>query len=78
MIVDKKTGDILCIYAFGQGLWQSTASDPIRIGLSRSKDNGKTWTPTEDITSQIYGAECKDLYAVTGTELLPLPDEAYN
>lgn len=60
LIVDKKTGDILCIYAFGQGLWQSTASDPIRIGLSRSKDNGKTWSPTEDITSQIYGAECKD------------------
>ncbi len=60
LIVDKKTGDILCIYAFSQGLWQSTASDPMRIGVSRSKDNGKTWSRTEEITPQIYGVGCDD------------------
>lgn len=60
VVLDKKTGDILAVVAFGQGFLASTPNDPIRIRVIRSKDGGKTWSTPTDITSQIYGAGCSD------------------
>ena len=42
----------------GVGLWNSTPSNPIRSYISRSYDNGQTWTEPEDITHFIFGNNC--------------------
>ena len=42
----------------GPGLWNSTPSNPIRSYISKSYDNGQTWTEPEDITHFIFGANC--------------------
>ena len=42
----------------GVGLWNSTPSNPIRSYISRSYDNGQTWTEPEDITNFIFGDNC--------------------
>ena len=50
LVVDRKSGDILCIFSHGNGLWQDT---PAHISVSRSTDNGLTWSPMTDINPQI-------------------------
>lgn len=60
VVLDRNTGDVVTVVASGQGFFQSTASDPIRIKVIRSKNNGNTWLAPVDITSQIYGKDCKD------------------
>ena len=42
----------------GPGLWNSTLSNPIRSYISKSYDNGQTWTEPEDITHFIFGDNC--------------------
>ncbi|MBO7616078.1 MAG: exo-alpha-sialidase [Bacteroidales bacterium] len=42
----------------GPGLWSSTPSNPIRSYISKSYDNGQTWTEPEDITHFIFGDNC--------------------
>ena len=42
----------------GPGLWNSTPSNPIRTYISRSYDNGQTWTEPQDITDFIFGDNC--------------------
>ena len=42
----------------GVGLWNSTPSNPIRSYISKSYDNGQTWTAPEDITHFIFGDNC--------------------
>ena len=42
----------------GPGLWASTPSNPIRSYISKSYDNGQTWTEPVDITHFIFGANC--------------------
>ncbi len=60
-VLDRKTGDVLVLVAAGQGFLKSTSNDPIRIKVVRSKDGGESWLAPVDITSQVYGAGCKDL-----------------
>lgn len=60
-VLDRKTGDVLALVAAGQGFLKSTSNDPIRIKVVRSKDGGESWLAPVDITSQVYGAGCKDL-----------------
>lgn len=59
-VLDRKTGDVIAVVAFGQGFVNSTPQDPIRIRTIRSRNNGGTWEAPIDITSQIYGDGCKD------------------
>lgn len=42
----------------GPGLWYSTPSNPIRTYISKSYDNGQTWTEPVDITHFIFGDNC--------------------
>ena len=42
----------------GVGLWSSTPSNPIRSYISKSYDNGQTWTEPVDITHFIFGDNC--------------------
>ena len=51
---------IIAAFVGGPGFWGSTPTNPLRMYISRSNDNGMTWTEPEDITHQIYGAECDD------------------
>jgi sialidase-1 len=59
-ILDRKTGNIICVVASGPGFKQSTPNKPIRISVIKSKNNGETWEQPVDITSQIYGSACKE------------------
>ena len=60
IVLDRRTGHLLCIFASGNGLWQSGENNLMRINISKSVDNGKTWNAPVDITSQIYGKDCPD------------------
>lgn len=51
---------IIAAFVGGPGFWGSTPTNPLRMYISRSNDNGMTWSEPEDITHQIYGAECDD------------------
>ncbi len=56
LVLNKRNGEIVCLFSGNQGFFLSTASDPIRIYQSISRDNGITWSPPKDLTPQIYGA----------------------
>lgn len=58
VVVDRTTGEVICIFASGCGLWNSTAEHPIDIEVARSSDDGVTWSAPKRITPQIYGPEC--------------------
>lgn len=64
-ILDRKTGNIICVTASGPGFKQSTPNKPIRISVIKSKNNGETWEQPVDITSQIYGSACKNPHRKT-------------
>ena len=49
---------LIAVFVGGQGLWNSTPTNPIRSYMARSYDNGQTWTTPEDITDFIFGANC--------------------
>ena len=49
---------LIAAFVGGVGLWNSTPSNPIRSYISRSYDNGQTWTEPEDITRFIFGDNC--------------------
>ena len=59
-ILDRKTGNIICVVAAGNGFLASTPDDPIRIKIIKGVNNGETWSEPVDITPQIYGSACKD------------------
>lgn len=77
LVVDKKSGDILCISTHGNGLWESTRDDHARIVVSRSSDNGATWSAPVDITSQLFTSDpngnapikCVTAFATSGRAL---------
>lgn len=53
--VVESNGHVVCAFVGGNGLWASTASDPIRSYVIRSHDGGRTWTAAVDVTSQLWG-----------------------
>jgi len=55
LVVDRTTGDLLCIFASGKGMWKTTPDDPIDINVARSRDHGATWSAPERITAQLWG-----------------------
>ena len=66
-VVNRNTGEILALVAAGAGFIATAAgqtlvsspSTPMKIVLFKSSDDGITWSKGEDITSQIYGTQCK-------------------
>ena len=60
VVVDRRTGKMLCLMASGSGFWQSSAEDCQKLMLSVSSDNGLSWSAPRDITPQIYGPDCAD------------------
>lgn len=57
IVIDRKSGDVLCIMTHGNGLWQSTRDNHARIMVSRSKDNGNSWEAPTDITGSLFAGE---------------------
>lgn len=55
LVLDRNSGDLLCICAAGAGLWGTSPENPTDICVMRSRDNGQTWEPPQTITSSIYG-----------------------
>jgi len=49
-ILDKTTGEIFCLYNY---MDQDNAPKEFRLYVQSSKDNGKTWSKSRDITDQI-------------------------
>ena len=60
MALTNDDNGLIAAFVGGPGFWGSTPDNPLRMYIARSNDNGRTWTEPEDITSQIYGAECED------------------
>jgi CshA-type fibril repeat protein len=60
LVLDKTTGNLLCLFVAEKGFFASTAAAPIKIQYCRSTDNGITWGAPVDITNQIYGAGCSN------------------
>lgn len=59
-VVVRNSNTVLALVASHRGFKASTPNNPININVFRSTDEGLTWSKGEDITSQIYGAQCKD------------------
>ena len=59
LVVDQKTGTIMCIFNGKEGIWSSTCNKPCRHFYCLSHDNGVTWSEMVDFTNQIYGSECE-------------------
>lgn len=55
---DNNENGLIAVFVGGPGLWNSTPSNPIRSYMSRSYDNGITWTEPVDITNYIFGSNC--------------------
>lgn len=50
--------ELIAVFVGGVGLWNSTASNPIRSYMVRSLDGGQTWSEPTDITNFIFGRNC--------------------
>ena len=65
-VLDRNTGDLLCMFATHSGLFQSTFSNPIRFQICRSQDNGQTWSSPADFTNQIYDPSWSAAWLASG------------
>jgi hypothetical protein len=68
LVLDKTTGELLCIVSAEKGFFASTNSAPAKVLVIHSTDNGVTWGTPVDITSQIYGPNpgWKGLFVASG------------
>ncbi|MGM9802662.1 MAG: exo-alpha-sialidase, partial [Muribaculaceae bacterium] len=54
LVNDRVRGTVLCIFTHGNGLWQSTPDNNGHIMVSKSTDDGRTWSRPVDINPQLY------------------------
>ncbi len=60
IVTDRITGDIFVLVTSKVGFYSGTPTEPARLKVIVSHDNGLTWDAPVDITDQIYGAGCDD------------------
>lgn len=58
LVWGNEENELIAVFVGGVGLWNSTATNPQRSYLSRSLDNGATWSTPIDITDFIFGSNC--------------------
>lgn len=56
-VVTCENGDVLITFVGGNGLFASTAADPISTYTCRSTDGGRTWNAPINITNILWGAD---------------------
>ena len=56
-LVVCQNGDVVLTFVGGNGLFASTADDPISTYCCRSTDGGTTWSAPVDITSTLWGGQ---------------------
>lgn len=69
LVIDRKSGDIICIATHGEGLWTATPGNHARIVVMRSSDKGKTWSKPHDITDGFFASidtEKAPIHGITG------------
>ena len=68
LVLDKTTGELICLVSAEKGFFASTNAAPAKILVIHSTDNGVTWGTPVDITSQIYGPNpnWKGLFVASG------------
>lgn len=54
VVLDKKTGNLICMFVGDQGLWNATPYNRQGIYVSKSTDNGVSWSELVAITDQVY------------------------
>lgn len=54
-LVTTASGDVLCAFSGGTGVWPSTLEAPQRNYICRSTDGGLTWSEPFDCTRQLWG-----------------------
>lgn len=54
VVLDKKTGNLICMFVGDQGLWNATPYNRQGIYVSKSTDNGVSWSEPVVITDQVY------------------------
>jgi len=54
LITDSRSGDLVCIFTHGNGFWQSTVDNHAEVMISRSSDNGITWSRPVNISEQFF------------------------
>ncbi len=59
-LVMAKDGTLIATFVGGPGLRGGTSANPNRTYISKSNDNGVTWSAPTDITDQLYGANCSN------------------
>ena len=52
--VHRPSGDVVLVCVHGNGIWESTVDNHSHIVVTRSADNGKTWSAPVDITTQLF------------------------
>ena len=67
LVMDRRTGDLLCMFASHRGLFESTAVDPIRFQVCRSRDHGLSWSSPKDMTTQIYAPGWEAAWLASGS-----------
>lgn len=60
VIVEAANGDVVCGFVGGNGLWNSSESDPQWSYIAVSHDKGRTWEAPKDITDLLWGSKCDD------------------
>lgn len=60
LLKNERNGEILALFASGQGFYSSRRGNPIRIFKSISQDQGSSWSSPQDITNSIYGYYCEN------------------
>lgn len=54
VVLDKETGNLICMFVGDQGLWNATPYNRQGIYVSKSTDNGVSWSEPVAITDQVY------------------------
>ena len=57
MVADRESGEVLVMMVCGETIYwheSTTRQNPNRIAVLRSLDNGKTWSPWEEMTEDVY------------------------
>lgn len=58
VIVEAANGDVVCGFVGGNGLWDSSESDPQWSYITISHDKGRTWGEPKNITDLLWGSKC--------------------